>query len=178
MAYSEEVREKAIELFKSGRSAKSILDALNEEYLHAPQEVPQSEKTIYRWCKGEASQRVRYEHFAMLRKIAQSMLSGGLDSVINDGTVFYKFGPDGVGTVFYDEFPNMILANIKLACSIHGEYDAKECFLPHLLAEFNSKNQALEDFLWEHGYSVLDAIRALAKGKTPKGVCPICKDWK
>jgi hypothetical protein len=189
MAYPKKTKSRVIQLKNEGyTSAGSIAKKLKSE-LPGNEDIP-TERTIRDWLRKarEGNLQVietdiyslkRKEHLERMSEIAVCMLEGGLDSLTNDGTAFYKFGPDQIGQVFYDEFPQMIIANIKLTCSRFGEEDVMNCFIPHLRAEFpENKAKSLDDFLWDCGYSALDALRALARGRPLKGYCHICENWK
>jgi hypothetical protein len=133
---------------------------------------------LKRDLKRETYRDLKQEHFVRMADIASSLLKKGLDSAVRVGN-FYQIGPEGMGDIFYEYLPDMLLSNMKSACLQFSDYDVKTCFLAHLKAELNNfKAQEFETYVEEHTDETLETLRVIARRKTCKGVCPICKDLK
>ncbi len=120
------------------------------------------------------------EHFGRLAEIVKAILGGGLDTVEGSDTdTFYAIGTQGIGQIFYDELPNMLNINIDAACVSFGDYDVRKCLMPHLKAEYPELSNKDFDGLFESSpHSVIQTLEALARRKTFKGTCHICKGWQ
>jgi hypothetical protein len=121
---------------------------------------------LKRDLKRETYRDLKQEHFVRMADIASSLLKKGLDSAVRVGN-FYQIGPEGMGDIFYEYLPDMLLSNMKSACLQFSDYDVN-----------NFKAQEFETYVEEHTDETLETLRVIARRKTCKGVCPICKDLK
>jgi len=205
MGYPEHIIRRAIEL-KKGRSAGAVLRILGKEF---PKEELASlnVRTILRWEKTrsealvEPSVRIEKEqrdiplsfhenwkeHNAKLASVADRLLDNDLKRVmkwINSiGDIEYQLFDESevhlLDRLTEDDLSGKFGQNIISAYHDYTEWFFKNCFLPHLFAEWPEEleNKGFYIIAEEQPYQLIETLRLLAERKTFKGTCPICKDW-
>jgi len=201
MAYPEHIKKRALEL-KKGRSAGAVLRLLEKEF---PEEVTSlNARTILRWVDSkaealsEASVRITSEqgiispeswkeHNAKLAGVADRLLANDLKRVMKwvepTGEIEYLLWDESethvVERLREDDLSGQFEQNISLAYQEYTEWFFKECFLPHLYAEWSEelKNKGFYIVAEEQPYQLIETLRLLAERKTFKGTCPVCKDY-
>jgi hypothetical protein len=195
MAYPEYLVKRTIEL-SPGRSAGEILRVLGREF---PNDYLPDERTIRRWLKDKptafASNEQKTptsvlgnweEHNAKLAGVADRLLANDLKRVMKwvepPSDIEYLLW-DGSEThvlerLTEDDLSGQFEQNIGLAYQEYTEWFFKECFLPHLYAEWPEelKNKGFYIVAEEQPYLLIETLRLLAERKTFKGTCPVCKD--
>jgi len=205
MAYPEHIIRRAIEL-KEGRSAGAVLRILQKEF---PEEVVSlNVRTILRWTRTKSEVLVEpsvhiekeqrdiplsyhenwKEHNAKLVGVADRLLDNDLNRVmkwvISTGDIEYQlFDDNNLNELPYklteDDLSGKFEQNIISAYHDYTEWFFKNCFLPHLYAEWSEelKNKGFYIIAEEQPYQLIETLRLLAERKTFKGSCPVCKDW-
>ena len=204
MAYPEHIIRRALEL-KRGRSAGSVLRQLEKEF---PGEVASlNVRTILRWEKTKsvalveppapAGKEQRHiassfheiwkEHNAKLAGVADRLLANDLKKIMKwvmpTGDIEYQLFDESEThlqeRLTEDELSGQFEQNINLAYQEYTEWFFKECFLPHLYAEWSEelKNKGFYIVAEEQPYQLIETLRLLAERKTFKGTCPVCTDW-
>ncbi len=204
MGYPEHIIRRAIEL-KEGRSAGAVLRILEKEF---PEEVASlNVRTILRWEKTKLEAPVEpsvnidkeqrdmpssfhenwKEHNAKLADVADRLLDNDLKRVMKwvnpTGQVEYHLFDESevhlLERLTDDDLAGQLEQNITLAYQAYTEWFFKDCFLPHLYAEWPEelKDKGFYIVAEEQPYQLIDTLRLLAERKTFKGTCPVCKDW-
>ena len=197
MAYPEQIKKRAIELGNEGRSAGKVLEALKREFEREP-DLP-DERTIRRWLKNKPAISVSSEqktlssfieswkeHNAKLAVVADRLLANDLKRVMKwvmpTGDIEYQLFDESethlLEILTEDDLSGQFEQNINLAYQEYTEWFFKECFLPHLYAEWSEelKNKGFYIVAEEQPYLLIETLRLLAERKTFKGTCPVCKD--
>ena len=201
MAYPEHIKKRALEL-KKGRSAGAVLRLLEKEF---PEEVTSlNARTILRWVGNESEalnetsvritseQEMIYperwkEHNAKLAGVADRLLANDLKRVMKwvepAGDIEYLLWDESETHILErlteDDLSGQFEQNIHLAYQEYTEWFFKECFLPHLYAEWSEelRNKGFYIVSYEQPYQLIETLRLLAERKTFKGTCPVCKDY-
>lgn len=197
MAYPEYLVQRVIEL-GPGRSAGRILKVLEKEF---PKEYLPDERTIRRWLKDKPAAFVSNEqktpssvlgnwgeHNAKLAGVADRLLANDLKRVMKwvepPGDIEYHLFDESESylqeQLTEDELSGQFEQNIELAYQDYTEWFFKECFLPHLHAEWSEelKDKGFYIVMYEQPYLLIETLRLLAERKTFKGTCPVCEDWQ
>ena len=205
MAYPEHIIRRALELKRGRCSAGTVLRQLEKEF---PGEVTSlNVRTILRWEKTKpvalaespppAGKEERHiapsfheiwkEHNAKLAGVADRLLANDLKRVMKwvepTGDIEYHLFDESetylLERLTEDELSGQFEQNIDLAYQDYTEWFFKECFLPHLYAEWSEelKNKGFYIAAEEQPYQLIETLRLLAERKTFKGTCPVCEDW-
>ena len=129
----------------------------------------------------------RKDHSDHLADIAKGLLSGNLDNIEAKSTktgdqynIFeYIFWEGGAGQVITrKQLSDMMERNIELFYEQPNDTYDLDCFLHHLVAEYPEvQSKGFNNFAKENPYELVEILRLLARRKTFKGTCPVCKDW-
>ena len=202
MAYPEHIIRRALEL-KRGRSAGAVLRLLEKEF---PEEVASlNARTILRWVDSkaealsEASVRITSEqgiispeswkeHNAKLAGVADRLLANDLKRVMKwvepAGDIEYHLFDESenrlIERLTEDDLAGRLEENLLTVYRDYTEWFYKNCFLPHLFAEWSEdvKTKMSKALLYEQPYLLIETLRLLAERKTFKGTCPVCTDWQ
>jgi len=169
MAYSEEIKQRVIEL-SPGRSAGEILRVLNREF--KDDDLP-DERTIRRWRKTSTSHSVtNKEHQEQLADIVDMLLDDIPDSIVyeNDDVAEELSKDDIVGILDY---------NSESVCSKYSTWFFYSSFCIHIANDFPKEYRARNywGLLNEQPSQLIDILKMIKARKTFNGTCPICKDW-
>lgn len=197
MAFSEQVRQRAIELNR-GRSPREVRRWLDREF---PDELSlPDERTIRRWRATESTTHAVQEqsqipssvpanwkeHNEKLAGVADRLLANDLKRVMkwvaSTGQIEYHLFDDEeiLHRLTEDDLAGQFEQNIILTFHDYTEWFYANCFLPHLYAEWPEelKNKGLSIVAEEQPYQLIETLRLLAERKTFKGTCPVCKEWQ
>jgi len=129
----------------------------------------------------------RKDHFDHLADIAQGLLSGNLDNVTAKSTkagdqfdIFeYTIWEGGARQgITRKQLSDMMDRNVELYYEQPNDTYDLDYFLHHLIAEYPEvESKGFNNFAKENPYELVDILRLLARRKTFKGTCPVCKDW-
>ena len=127
------------------------------------------------------------DHFDHLADITQGLLSGNLDNVTAKSTkagdqfdIFeYIFWEGGLRQgITRKQLSDMMERNVELYYEQPNDTYDLDYFLHHLIAEYPEvESKGFNNFVKENPYELVDILRLLARRKTFKGTCPVCKDW-
>ena len=202
MAYPEHIKRRAIEL-SEGRSDGAILRLLEREF---PEEVVSlNVRTISRWRRhkseilaqasghitgeqGIGSPESWQEHRARLAGVADKLLANDLKRVIRSveptGDIKYLLYDESETDIRErltdDDLSVRLEENLLTVYRDYTDWFYKNCFIPHLFAEWSEDVQTKMSraLLYDEPYLLIETLRLLAERKTFKGSCPVCKDWQ
>lgn len=204
MAYPEHIIRRALEL-KTGHSAGAVLRKLEKEF---PGEVTSlNVRTILRWEKtkpvalveppapagkeqghiASSLHEIWKEHNAKLAGVADRLLANDLKRVMKwvspAGDIEYHLFDESethlLERLTEDDLSGQLEENLLTVYRDYTEWFYKNCFLPHLFAEWSEdvKTKMSKALLYEQPYLLIETLRLLAERKTFKGTCPVCKDY-
>ncbi|MDD5094337.1 MAG: hypothetical protein PHV74_08175 [Dehalococcoidia bacterium] len=142
--------------------------------------------------RSESQQRINMEplilqsmssHFDHMSDIASAMLAGNLDKVVEGigGAYTISDKDETYRDIPQDELGLALESNLENIFQQCGPWDFWYCFYEHFLAEFSelfAPNESDITILTDkRPYELIEALRVLARRKTFKGTCPVCKDW-
>ena len=199
MAHPEQIKKRAMELGDERGSPGNVLKALirefpNESYLP-------TERTIRRWLKDKPATVVSNEqktpstvsgnweeHNAKLASVADKLLDSDLKRIIKRGVPrrdlkyhLYDENETDILEEFTDEdLSGRLEENLLTVYRDYTDWFYKNCFIPHLFAEWSEDVQTKMSraLLYDEPYLLIETLRLLAERKTFKGSCPVCKDWQ
>jgi hypothetical protein len=196
MSYRPKIKQRALELIQEGYSSGAVINALMQEF---PKELKHpDERTIRRWRRAVLEQKKEMklepivlnriqEHFEHLTNIVLALLSNplNLDGVRENPSTeapfdMFKYtlweGDSGIG-ITHEQLSSMLQESIERADYIFGEWDF-QCLILHLMAESPEiESKGFYKIAAENPYELIETLRILARRKTFKGTCPVCKDW-
>jgi len=206
MAFTDAVKNRAIDLCNNGNSAAKALEALEKEFPSGT-ELP-DERTIRRWHKEKPlisikkeQERIRSyvpenwrEHFEKLAGVATLLLANDLDRVqessrgtnaSNEPTDHYKEkyivfrSVDDFYRMTDDDLSYQLEQNLESVLDEYKQWFYAQCFLPHLESELPEKMQGKDysKLINEQPFQLIEILRILSARKTFKGTCPVCRDW-
>jgi hypothetical protein len=196
MAYSDQVKQRAIEL-GGGRSAREVQRLLEREFPN--ESSTPDERTIRRWRATLSTVHTEQEqariasvqdswraHNEQLLNITNMLLANSLGKVLEGYTSSGKHEYAVTGSIYEDfyevteeQLSTQLEQNIEYTIHDHTEWFFYECFVPHLAMEFSEemKTKGFWGMVKEQPYKLIETLRVLAARKTFKGTCPVCKDW-
>ena len=113
--------------------------------------------------------------------MAESLLASGLDGVMRapiverEGVTYEYVGQSGEHMTG-EQLSNALEENLNEADAKFGSNDLLDLIL-HVAAEYEPRPKSLEEFFRENPFEFVSKLRILARSKTFKGTCPVCKDW-
>ena len=116
------------------------------------------------------------EHFNHLAEIAGKIWPPNMNIAPGDESSGYDYlvgEYNSAQEVTTEQLCSILTRNYEQAYDQYGLYDV-ECFETHLrfeVTDFESKE------LSTYTYELVETLMLLAKRKTFKGTCPVCKDW-
>ncbi|MFC1860865.1 hypothetical protein ACFLYL_01110 [Chloroflexota bacterium] len=186
MAYSKQVKQRAIELSKICSSAAQVLTALAREF--DADQIPMDERTVRRWLKGQDVSYLKNmeEHDAMMTDIANILLEQDLSQVhtiLNrpdmPNCTYLVVGhnlPPGT-EITHRQLLGRIEGNLTHACHSYSTWHVLKCFFAHFESEWPESKEDLWGFMETNTSAYVDALRIMSERKTFKGTCPVFKDW-
>ena len=71
-----------------------------------------------------------------------------------------------------------LVANFDIACRKFSPFDV-DCLISHIEAEYPEiESDNLSTIMRDNPFELIEILGILARRKTFKGTCPVCKDWQ
>ncbi|MGA7677698.1 MAG: helix-turn-helix transcriptional regulator [Dehalococcoidia bacterium] len=123
----------------------------------------------------------REQHFDHLAEMADALLAKGLSGVmpapiIERKGVKYEYVGQSGEYMTREQLSKALEENLNEADAKFGSNDLLD-LIRHVAAEYEPRPKRLEEVFRENPFEFVNKLRILARRKTFKGTCAICKDW-